>query len=66
MTAIPVLGVVSSAIVLGEPVTGALVAGMALVLAGVAVNVLADRPADSVPERARLPLHSRTVPIDDL
>ncbi len=66
MTGVPVLGVVSSAVVLGEPVTGALVAGMALVLAGVAVNVLADQPADPVSGRARLPLHSRAVTIDDL
>lgn len=42
MMGVPVLGVLSSAIVLGERITVALVLGMVLVMVGVAVNLLAD------------------------
>lgn len=43
MTGVPVLGVVSSAIVLGEPITGSLAIGLALVIAGVVTNLLSDQ-----------------------
>jgi drug/metabolite transporter (DMT)-like permease len=43
MTGVPVLGVVSSAVVLGEPITASLVFGMALVVAGVMINIVSDR-----------------------
>jgi drug/metabolite transporter (DMT)-like permease len=50
LMAVPVVGVVSSAIVLGEDVTTSLVLGLLLVILGVAVNLLSDRakaePAD--------------------
>ena len=45
LMAVPVLGVVSSAIILGEEITTALILGMAMILAGVALNVLSDRSA---------------------
>ena len=43
LMAVPVVGVVSSAIVLGEQVTPALLAGLVLIMAGVTLNVLTDR-----------------------
>lgn len=45
MMGVPVLGVVSSAVVLGEQITGGLALGMVLVLAGVGLNLLSDEPA---------------------
>ena len=45
LMAVPVVGVVSSAIILGEEITTALILGMAMILAGVALNVLSDRSA---------------------
>lgn len=47
MTGVPVIGVVSSSVVLGEDITVALGVGMLLVLAGVVLNVLSDRAAPS-------------------
>ena len=43
LMAVPVVGVVSSAIILGDEITTALILGMAMILAGVALNVLSDR-----------------------
>jgi drug/metabolite transporter (DMT)-like permease len=43
LMAVPVVGVVSSAIVLNEDVTTSLVLGLILVITGVAVNLLSDR-----------------------
>lgn len=43
LMAVPVVGVVSSAIVLGEQVTPTLLAGLVLIMAGVTLNVLTDR-----------------------
>lgn len=40
---VPVVGVISSAILLDESITTALVVGMAMIIAGVALNLLADR-----------------------
>lgn len=42
LMAVPVVGVVSSAIFLGEEITVALILGMAMILAGVALNLLSD------------------------
>jgi len=42
LMAVPVVGVVSSAIILGEETTTALIMGMGLILAGVALNLLSD------------------------
>lgn len=42
LMAVPVVGVVSSAIILGEEITTALLLGMGMILAGVALNVLSD------------------------
>ena len=42
LMAVPVVGVVSSAIILGEEVTTALILGMGMILAGVALNLLSD------------------------
>ncbi len=39
---VPVVGVVSSALLLGESVTAALTLGMVMILVGVALNLLAD------------------------
>jgi drug/metabolite transporter (DMT)-like permease len=41
---VPVVGVVSSAIILGESVTANLILGLLLVILGVALNLLSDRP----------------------
>ena len=41
---VPVVGVVSSAIILDENVTASLVLGLLLVILGVALNLLSDRP----------------------
>jgi drug/metabolite transporter (DMT)-like permease len=43
LMAVPVVGVVSSAIILGEDVTTSLLLGLILVVAGVALNLLSDR-----------------------
>lgn len=43
MMGVPVLGVISSAIFLDEALNGALAIGMVFVLAGVTINLLADR-----------------------
>jgi drug/metabolite transporter (DMT)-like permease len=43
LLATPVVGVLSSAIVIGEPLTASLIAGLALTLGGVAATNLADR-----------------------
>lgn len=58
MAGVPVIGVISSAVVLGEDITAALLIGMALVLAGVALNVLSDRPA--VPSLAARSMHAQS------
>ncbi|MEE8406446.1 MAG: DMT family transporter [Acidimicrobiia bacterium] len=42
LMAVPVVGVGSSAIILGEEITTALILGMGLILAGVALNLLSD------------------------
>jgi len=39
---VPVVGVVSSVILVAEPMTLPLLAGLALIIAGVAINVLSD------------------------
>lgn len=46
MMGIPVIGVVSSIIVLDEQITFALALGMALVITGVSINILSDRQTD--------------------
>ena len=46
---VPVVGVVSSAIILGEDVTTSLLLGLILVVAGVALNLLSDREKAGVP-----------------
>jgi drug/metabolite transporter (DMT)-like permease len=43
LMAVPVVGVLSSAIILGEDVTTSLLIGLILVVAGVALNLLSDR-----------------------
>jgi drug/metabolite transporter (DMT)-like permease len=52
MMGVPLIGVVSSAVVLGETVTAALLIGMALVLTGVSINLLSDRsgPVSAAPQ----------------
>jgi drug/metabolite transporter (DMT)-like permease len=45
LMAVPVVGVASSAILLGESVTTTLAAGLMLVIFGVALNLLSDRGA---------------------
>jgi drug/metabolite transporter (DMT)-like permease len=50
LMAVPVVGVVSSAIILGEDITTSLLLGLLLVILGVAVNLLSDRAAKA--ERA--------------
>ncbi len=45
LMAVPVVGVVSSALILGETVTTSLLLGLILVILGVAVNLLSDRAA---------------------
>jgi drug/metabolite transporter (DMT)-like permease len=42
LMAVPVVGVVSSAVLLGEDVTTALGIGLVLVITGVALNLLSD------------------------
>jgi drug/metabolite transporter (DMT)-like permease len=49
LMAVPVVGVVSSAMVLGEDITTSLVLGLLLVILGVAVNLLSDRAAKAEP-----------------
>jgi drug/metabolite transporter (DMT)-like permease len=49
LMAVPVVGVVSSAIVLNEDVTTSLVLGLILVITGVAVNLLSDRASKTEP-----------------
>jgi drug/metabolite transporter (DMT)-like permease len=44
-----VVGVVSSAIILGEDVTTSLLLGLILVVAGVALNLLSDREKAAEP-----------------
>ena len=53
MTGVPVLGVVSSAFVLHEPITLSLGVGMALIIAGVVVNLLGDRATVTIPAPTR-------------
>jgi drug/metabolite transporter (DMT)-like permease len=52
LMAVPVVGVVSSAIILGEGITTNLLLGLILVILGVAVNLLSDRAAKA--ERAEV------------
>jgi drug/metabolite transporter (DMT)-like permease len=47
LMAVPVVGVLSSAIILGEDVTTSLLLGLILVVAGVALNLLSDRQRTS-------------------
>lgn len=42
LMAVPVVGVISSAIILGEEITTALILGMVMILVGVALNLLSD------------------------
>ena len=51
LMAVPVVGVASSAILLGEEVTAELAVGLVLVIIGVALNLLSDRgaPAETQP-----------------
>lgn len=44
LMAVPVVGVVSSAIVLGEEVTSTLLIGLVLIIVGVTLNLASDRP----------------------
>jgi drug/metabolite transporter (DMT)-like permease len=46
--AVPVVGVVSSAILLGEEITVALSIGLMLVVMGVAINLLYDKNKEEV------------------
>jgi drug/metabolite transporter (DMT)-like permease len=46
LMAVPVVGVVSSAILVGEPVTATLLTGLVLIIAGVTLNLLSDRPEE--------------------
>jgi len=46
LMAVPVVGVVSSAILVGEPVTATLLTGLVLIMAGVTLNLLSDRPEE--------------------
>lgn len=48
LMAVPVVGVVSSAILIGERVTATLLTGLVLIIAGVTLNLLSDRP-DEIP-----------------
>jgi drug/metabolite transporter (DMT)-like permease len=49
LMAVPVVGVISSALILGEDITTSLVLGLTLVIVGVAVNLLSDRAAKAEP-----------------
>jgi drug/metabolite transporter (DMT)-like permease len=49
LMAVPVVGVISSAIILGEDVTTSLLLGLILVVAGVALNLLSDRQKATEP-----------------
>jgi drug/metabolite transporter (DMT)-like permease len=40
---VPVVGVLASALILGEPITATVVAAVALIFTGVSLNVGADR-----------------------
>jgi drug/metabolite transporter (DMT)-like permease len=44
LMAVPVVGVASSALLLGEDITTSLAIGLVLVIIGVAINLLSDRP----------------------
>jgi drug/metabolite transporter (DMT)-like permease len=44
LMAVPVVGVSSSALLLGEDITTSLAIGLVLVIIGVAINLLSDRP----------------------
>jgi drug/metabolite transporter (DMT)-like permease len=48
LMAVPVVGVVSSAILLGEEITLALSIGLVLVVIGVAVNLLTDKDKEGI------------------
>jgi drug/metabolite transporter (DMT)-like permease len=53
LMAVPVVGVVSSALLVGEAITAPLVVGLALIISGVTVNLLSDgvdASATPVPE----------------
>jgi drug/metabolite transporter (DMT)-like permease len=45
---VPVVGVVSSAILLGEEITVALSIGLVLVVIGVAINLLTDKNKEEI------------------
>ena len=49
LMAVPVVGVVSSALILDEDVTTSLLLGLILVILGVAVNLLSDRASKKEP-----------------
>ncbi len=49
LMAVPVIGVVSSALLVGEDITVTLVAGLVLIMAGVTINLLADNPGHVSP-----------------
>lgn len=49
---VPAIGVISSVLLVGEELTAAAVAGMALVFVGVALNVVSDRSRPAQPEVA--------------
>lgn len=53
MMGVPVLGVVSSSIALDEPITLTLLLGMALVMSGVTVNLLANTDQIGLHDRSR-------------
>jgi drug/metabolite transporter (DMT)-like permease len=48
LMAVPVVGVVSSALLVGEDITLALVSGLVLIIGGVSLNVLADAAPSSL------------------
>jgi drug/metabolite transporter (DMT)-like permease len=52
MMAVPVIGVASSVVAVGEILTPATLAGMVVVLIAVAANVLADRRASTASHAA--------------
>jgi drug/metabolite transporter (DMT)-like permease len=54
LMAVPVVGVLSSALLVGEPITETLVVGLVLIISGVTVNLLSDGldvSAAPVPDR---------------
>ncbi len=60
LMAVPVVGVLSSALLLDEPITTPLMIGLVLVIVGVTINLLSDRP-----DATGIPRGSPTIPSAD-